>query len=129
MNKSYSAQEGGGGEACYVTDHATANRNYQRFAIGSGTTKGTSNLFHAAEILCGFSVIKEMNGAALGNPQAALNGFSRGAPDFGRGNDVEARKPAESGNFPRGAANYADAGENCVGTGGGFHENALHFHG
>jgi hypothetical protein len=51
--------------------------------IGPGAAERACDLFHAAEIFCGFGVIEEVNGAAFRKPQRALNGFSYGAPDFG----------------------------------------------
>ena len=88
MYKFHAAQERGGGESRYVTNDAAANSDDQRLAIGSRATEGTSYLFYAAKIFCGLCIIKEMNGATLGKPQPSLNGFPHGAPDFGRGNDM-----------------------------------------
>src|SRR5258708_14541956 len=70
-----------------------------------------------------------MNGAAFRKPQRALDRFPNGAPDLGRGNNVDAGKSAERGNFPRGTANSSCARNDRVGSGRRFHGNAFHFHG
>ena len=90
MHKFHPAQEGSRGEASHITNHPATNRDEQRLAIGSGTAERTSNLFHATKILCGLRIVEEMDGAAFGKPQSSPNRLSHGAPDFGRGNNVEA---------------------------------------
>jgi len=88
VHELHSAQEDSSGKTGYVADHPAANRDNKRLAIGACAAKGAGDLFHAAEILCGFGVIEEMNGAASRKLQAAPDRFSHGAPDFRRGNDV-----------------------------------------
>jgi len=60
----HSAQKHSSGKTGYVANHAAANRDHKRLAICSCAAKGAGDPFHAAEILCGFGVIEEMNGAA-----------------------------------------------------------------
>src|SRR6266571_5257481 len=107
MHKLHAAQESGSSKTSHIADHTATNRDHQRLAISSRTAEGSRDLLHTAQILRRFRVIEEMDGVAFRKPQPALNRFPLGAPDFGRRNNVYARKSAKGGNFLGGAANHA----------------------
>src|SRR5207245_10375032 len=65
-----------------------------------------------SEIFCGFSIVEEVYGAVFGKPQATMDKFSDGAPNFRRGNHMDAGKTAERGDFPGSAANHTRTGNN-----------------
>jgi hypothetical protein len=76
----------------YIADNAAANCDNQRFAIRSRTTERADDLFHAAKMLRGLRIIKKMHAVSTREPQSALDDFAYGAPNLGRGNNMNARK-------------------------------------
>src|SRR5256884_4369280 len=112
----------------HVANDSAADRDDQRLAIRSRLAKGARNVLDCAKMLCGLRVIEKMQSFSMREPQAALNRLPGSAPDFGRGNDVQAGKMPEVRNFASRMADYTHSGNNGVGAGGRSHSNACDFH-
>src|SRR5438876_8972540 len=103
----------------HVANDSAADRDDQRLAIRSRLAKGARNVLDCAKMLCGLRVIEKMQSFSMREPQAALNRLPGSAPDFGRGNDVQAGKMPEVRNFASRMADYTHSGK-CLRAVSGF---------
>ena len=107
MNESDSAEIGGGREACDVAGYAAADGDDHGFAIGAALDEAAAERFDVAHVFVRFSVAHQVD-CRIVCGEFARNILLDGAPDFRRGNDVDAREFAQGGEFAQGV--FEDAG-------------------
>jgi hypothetical protein len=95
LNKRYAAEERGSSETGDITHYTTTNRDDERFTVGTGANEIAGNALNGLQIFCGFGVVEEMHLRGLAGTQAAADAGADGAPDLGRGENVDAGEFAE----------------------------------
>jgi hypothetical protein len=129
MHQRDAAQEACGNVTGDVADYATANRQQERFAVGTSTRESAYHGFYRPQILRSFGVVEEVKIAGSISAQRSFHLFAGGFPDFWRGEDMHAGKVASIAKALDGPAEGPAATDYGVGSRRRLHPDSRGFHG